>query len=123
MCDKCSFKFTLNKKCLEDQTEITSKHIEPCGVNNMMLEEIPLAPVNFMDDQGNELDPITVLKLAKNQHIEFDLIAKKGIGKTHAKWSPVSTCIMRKEPIVQINQEKVNTRYRAPATGRLHNDN
>jgi len=28
------------------------------------------------------------------------MIAKKGIGKIHAKWSPVATCIMRKEPIV-----------------------
>jgi len=23
------------------------------------------------------------------------MVAKKGVGKTHAKWSPVSTCTMR----------------------------
>jgi DNA-directed RNA polymerase II subunit RPB3 len=107
MCEKCSFKFTLTRRCQEDQMEITSKHIEGCGVNQM-IEEAPLAAVVFTDDQLNELDPITIVKLAKNQVIEFDLIAKKGIGKNHAKWSPVSTCIMRKQPIVELEQEKVN---------------
>ena len=36
------------------------------------------------------------------------MVAKKGIGKTHAKWSPVSTCIMRKQPIVRIDEEAIN---------------
>lgn len=36
------------------------------------------------------------------------MVAKKGIGKTHAKWSPVSTCIMRKQPIVALDSETVN---------------
>jgi hypothetical protein len=36
------------------------------------------------------------------------MIAKKGIGKIHAKWSPVATCIMRKEPLVWIDKSKLN---------------
>jgi DNA-directed RNA polymerase alpha subunit len=36
------------------------------------------------------------------------MIAKKGIGKTHAKWSPVSTCIMRKQPLVTLDHEIIN---------------
>ena len=36
------------------------------------------------------------------------MVAKKGIGKTHAKWSPVSTCAMRKQPLVRIDEEVVN---------------
>jgi DNA-directed RNA polymerase alpha subunit len=37
------------------------------------------------------------------------MVAKKGIGKVHAKWSAVSTVIMRKEPTVELDQEKLNT--------------
>lgn len=33
----------------------------------------------------------------------MNLIARKGTGKHHAKWSPVATCQMRKEPIVEID--------------------
>ena len=36
------------------------------------------------------------------------MMAKKGIGKTHAKWSPVSTCTMRKYPIVKADLESIN---------------
>ena len=32
---------------------------------------------------------------------------KKGIGKIHAKWSPVSTCTMRKQPVVTLDNEKL----------------
>ena len=36
------------------------------------------------------------------------MVAKKGIGKVHAKWSPVSTCIMRKQPTVELDYEVIN---------------
>ena len=36
------------------------------------------------------------------------MVAKKGIGKIHAKWSPVSTCAMRKQPVVRIDEEVIN---------------
>lgn len=38
----------------------------------------------------------------------MNLIAKKGIGKIHAKWSPVATCQMFKQPTVEIDQDKIN---------------
>jgi DNA-directed RNA polymerase alpha subunit len=43
------------------------------------------------------------MKLRKNQQIDFKLIARKGTALTHAKWSPVATCIMRAEPIVDLD--------------------
>mmetsp|Transcript_16370 Transcript_16370/g.27694 ORF Transcript_16370/g.27694 Transcript_16370/m.27694 type:complete len:132 (-) Transcript_16370:125-520(-) len=36
------------------------------------------------------------------------MIARKGIGRQHAKWSPVSTCIMYKEPVVKLNEDQLN---------------
>ena len=74
----------------------------------MMLEEVLLSPVNYFDEYGNEQPPITLVKLAKNQILDFDLVAKKGIGKIHAKWSPVATVVMRKQPIVELDHEKLN---------------
>ena len=59
-----------------------------------------MKPVQFTDELGNEQHGITIVKLAKNQSLDFEMIAKKGIGKIHSKWSPVATCTMRKEPIV-----------------------
>lgn len=107
MCEKCTVKFSLRKTSGEDQLEVTSRHIESAA-NQMMGEEVALAPVNYTDEVGNEQPPITIAKLAKNQVLDFELVAKKGIGKVHAKWSPVSTCIMRKQPIVELDQEKIN---------------
>ena len=108
MCDKCTVKFKLHKVCPDEQLEISSKHIESIqGLNQMVQEEITLQPVQYEDDLGNEQPPITIAKLAKNQVLDFELIAKKGIGKIHAKWSPVATCIMRKQPIVEIDHEKL----------------
>lgn len=38
----------------------------------------------------------------------MNLVARKGIAKTHAKWSPVSTCQMRKQPTVELDEDKIN---------------
>lgn len=48
------------------------------------------------------------MKLSRNQILDMELVAKKGTAKVHAKWSPVATCQMRKEPTVEIDQEKIN---------------
>ena len=36
------------------------------------------------------------------------MVAKKGCGKIHAKWSPVSTCTMRKQPQVKLDQDNLS---------------
>jgi DNA-directed RNA polymerase alpha subunit len=46
--------------------------------------------------------------LSKNQQLDINMVAKKGIGKTHAKWSPVSTCTMRKQPTVTLDYDVLN---------------
>ena len=40
--------------------------------------------------------------------MNFRLLARKGIGRQHAKWSPVATCIMYKDPIVKIDDDRIN---------------
>lgn len=50
-------------------------------------------------------DDILVAKLRPGQEIEMEMIATKGIGKTHAKWSPVCTAYYRFVPDIRIEGE------------------
>ena len=82
--------------------EVNTRHI------TCMNPNVSVRPVMYENDQGVEEDPIMIMKLSKNQQLDMDLVAKKGTGKIHAKWSPVATCQMRKEPTVQIDSDKIN---------------
>lgn len=67
--------------------------------------------VHFSTDDEEEVstdEGITILQLGKGQRIKLTAIAKKGIGKEHAKWSPVSTVAMRYDPIVKLNDDVLN---------------
>eukprot|EP00347_Sterkiella_histriomuscorum_P020322 403338254 len=101
-CVNCSVQFKLHAVCSDrDQMEVNTRHINP-------LSESSIMPVHYVDSQGKEEDPILIMKLSKNQQLDMNLIARKGTGKLHAKWSSVATCQMRKEPIVEIDQDKIN---------------
>ena len=92
-CDRCQVEFDISVKCDEnckdDTMEVTSNHIKPKN------SECRVKPVEYEY-------PIVLTKLKKGQSINMTLTAKKGIGKTHAKWSPVCTCVMRPVPNVEI---------------------
>lgn len=79
--------------------DVTAKHID-IDQNHQLQDEESLAPAKWYKGDTTEEDQeepaIVIARLAKNQQLDFELVAKKGIGKIHAKWSPVSTCIMRK---------------------------
>jgi len=92
-CEHCKVDFIISKKCddnyKEDTIEVTSDDIIPKN------QECKVKPVKY--DY-----PIVLTKLRKGQSINMTLTAKKGIGKTHAKWSPVCTCVMKQVPTVKI---------------------
>jgi len=100
-------RYRLKVRCPADKEscEVTS--------NDFKLEEGEpvengVMPVRYRNEQGQEEDPILIMKLSKNQEIDFRCIAKKDTAKSHAKWSPVATCIMRKEPIIDLDHDKLN---------------
>jgi DNA-directed RNA polymerase alpha subunit len=53
--------------------------------------------------------PVKILVLAAGQEIKLRAIARKGIGKDHAKWMPVATCALSRVPDIQINEALMST--------------
>lgn len=94
-CEKCSVQFFLKVKCTDDQMDVTTDHIK------QVIKDNTVVPVVF-----NNEDPIVIAKLKRNQELDMHMIAKKGTGKEHAKWSPVSTCVMQHVPEIEFLQEK-----------------
>ena len=86
-CPQCSVELTLSVRCTDDHTrDVTSREF--------ISQEAKVAPVLAGDD-----DPgILVVKLRKNQEIKVRCIAKKGVGKEHAKWSPVAAVAFDYDP-------------------------
>lgn len=54
-----------------------------------------------------EKQPILLVKLRKNQELKLRAIARKGIGKDHAKWMPVATCSFQYMPSIHINHSEM----------------
>lgn len=99
-CSKCTVAFDLDIYNRNDEIyEVTSNDILNID------KEVRVKPCSRHEQLQ---DPVTIMKLGKNQKLKFKMTANKGIGKTHAKWSPVATCIMHKEPIVLIDDDKIN---------------
>ena len=46
--------------------------------------------------------------MRKNQELRLRAIARKGIGKDHAKWMPVATCSFQYMPDIRINHAEMD---------------
>ncbi|KAD4179252.1 hypothetical protein E3N88_27843 [Mikania micrantha] len=106
-CEFCSVEFHLRAKCINDQTlDVTSK--------DLYSSDHTVVPVDFSDSGAGYENPddqrgITIVKLRKGQELRLRAIARKGIGKDHAKWSPAATVTFMYEPEIHINEEMMET--------------
>ncbi|KAL6304967.1 insert subdomain of RNA polymerase alpha subunit [Sparassis latifolia] len=70
---------------------------QPQGDQEEMALAQPPAPTN---------KEIVIAKLRPGQEIQVELHAVKGVGKEHAKWSPVATASYRLHPLIVLNPAK-----------------
>ncbi|XVE93416.1 hypothetical protein REPUB_Repub01dG0190400 [Reevesia pubescens] len=104
-CEFCSVEFHLLAKCMTDQTlDVTSK--------DLISSDHTVVPVDFSDSAGyesSEQKGIIIVKLRRGQELRLRAIARKGIGKDHAKWSPAATVTFMYEPEIHINEDLMET--------------
>jgi DNA-directed RNA polymerase II subunit RPB3 len=60
-------------------------------------------------DDGPDIPGVVIVKLRRGQQINMRCVARKGVGRDHAKWQPVATATYRFEPEITINEELMAT--------------
>jgi len=75
-CTECSVQLSLNVRCNDVNIDVTSK--------DLISAHDSIVPAVF----GENDTGVLIVKLKKGQEIKVNCIAKKGIAKEHAKWSP-----------------------------------
>lgn len=97
-CNECAVQFRLKVRNSER------------GVVDVTSNDLRRSSQEAGDVRPADLDgPILLLKLQKNQEIDIICNARKGIGKEHAKWSPVATCSFKYCPEIILNTQKIDS--------------
>ena len=101
-CHKCSVEFTLQEKCTGTQTlDVTTENLV------CKKERADVVPVAYASEEARSEDPILLLKLRRNQEVDIQCVASKGMGKEHARWSPVETAVFQAQPMIKIDKAKM----------------
>lgn len=110
VCDKCSVLLELN--CDFDEMVASEGFEEEVAVTvtsrDLICHSGLVEVMHFSnEDEGQRSHDkgIVIVKLGPGQKLKFRAIAKKGIGKEHAKWSPVATVALKHDPIVKLNED------------------
>ena len=106
--------FRLHKKCTKKRADApmilneTHNDEELYNNANVYSGDLEWIPVGDQRERLGDVRPlhddILIAKLRPGQEIEMDLICEKGIGKTHAKWSPVCTAYYRMVPDIRFEE-------------------
>jgi DNA-directed RNA polymerase II subunit RPB3 len=107
-CNKCNVKFMLRHTCMRDKERITSTHLK---LVNRRDKDMGIKVVSFTtskeESESNDTG-ITICTVAKGQVLKLRCMARKGLGKIHAKWQPVSTAVFQQEPDVVVNEARAS---------------
>lgn len=112
-CDTCSAVFTLD--CSFSEMSQRPENINlvsiPVTSKELISENRDAQPAHFSNEDdaaknyASNNTGIVIVRLGPGQSLKFKAIAKKGIGKEHAKWSPVATVALKFDPVVKLNEE------------------
>ncbi|KIY48076.1 RBP11-like subunits of RNA polymerase [Fistulina hepatica ATCC 64428] len=107
-CRYCSVELTLNVSCNDSVTlDVTSNHLDVReqyddeAQEGEAGEELSKRVPNFGVPVGKgdtNCPPVLICKMRKGQELKVKCIAKKGIAKEHAKWSPCSAIAFEYDP-------------------------
>jgi len=103
--DFTEVELTLDVTCTTDATmDVTSDMLMP----DPRYPDI--VPVHQGRNTGLDTERgILIVKLRKNQQLKLKAIARKGIGKDHAKWNPCATAFYHFQPDIRINHALMQT--------------
>jgi DNA-directed RNA polymerase II subunit RPB3 len=109
---KTDVKIDLRVRCASDQTEDVTSNDLICGDARVVPVNYKPTPRASGEDQhvttpsvdGTSDGGILIVKLRKNQQVHLRCVARKGIGRDHAKWQPVATATYRFEPEITIDE-------------------
>ncbi len=88
-CSECRVTGTLDVEAKDSSRTVYS--------GDLKFEDPNIRPVS---------DKIPIVKLEVGQKLKLEFHAKLGTGKQHSKWQPVSTCVYKYMPIININQKE-----------------
>ena len=96
----------MSAKCPPDQDvlEVTTLDLKRIDENLIDIDDVQ--PVKFYDINGNE-NGVVIAQLGKNQELEIECEARKGIGKFHSKWTTVCVVNLEQKAIIKLD-EKIN---------------
>lgn len=114
-CPRCSIDFELEVSFDEaNQYRSEDELMAPLTVTSQDLKtnnEL-VTPAHFLsaDEKDEAQDAgVAIVKMGPGQKLRLKAVARMGIGKEHAKWSPVAVATYRFWPIITVNEEQVAT--------------
>ena len=109
-CLLCSSVFELNIIAEESIKYVFSSDMKELSNKNYFnkSQNFPIFSTSLFKKYAD--NKILIVKLNKGQQLKLTCVAKKGIGKMHAKWSPVSNVKIKIEPSLKINITELNFR-------------
>lgn len=90
---------SLHARCVTDEPLVVTS-------DDLVCEDPEVVPVNYQQGSGGA-GGIVIAKLRKGQELKCTCTARKGVGKDHAKWSPVATAVFRYQPAIRLHGEVI----------------